>query len=192
LKKHFLCSTGTKISRSARPICFFAYIYSCIQPYSKGVGHVLQKRLMARRARPDQRWEGSFGDGGGQPGSSARKGRSLAIDQPCASRTFPGGEARHCTGRWPIASGRAAKCGSGDPQNQPPPESHVRRDFSDTKVMSVPGVELVAKQHQGKALTSEPPRRQATSPGGRSELWRQGGRSRRHERHGKHCTEGFA
>jgi hypothetical protein len=49
--------------------------------------------------------------------------------------------------------------------------------------MSVPGVELVGKQQQGRALTSEPLRRQATSPGGRSKLGRQGGRSRRGERH---------
>jgi hypothetical protein len=49
--------------------------------------------------------------------------------------------------------------------------------------MSVPGVELVGEQHQGMALTSEPLRRQATSPGGRSKFGRQGGRSRRKERH---------
>ena len=46
---------------------------------------------MARRVRPDQRWEAGAGAGGGQPGSSARKGRSLAADQPCASRHFSGG-----------------------------------------------------------------------------------------------------
>jgi hypothetical protein len=40
--------------------------------------------------------------------------------------------------------------------------------FSETKLMSVPGVELVGEQHQGRALTSEPLRRQASSPGGRS------------------------
>jgi hypothetical protein len=34
------------------------------------------------------------------------------------------------------------------------------------KLMSVPGVELVGEQHQGWALTSEPPCRQVTSPGG--------------------------
>jgi hypothetical protein len=28
--------------------------------------------------------------GGGQPRSNARKGRSLAVDQPCASQIFPG------------------------------------------------------------------------------------------------------
>jgi hypothetical protein len=82
--------------------------------------------------------------------------------------------------------------------------SHVRRAFSETKLMTVRGVELVGKQHQGKALTTEPPRRKATSPGGRSKPRRQGGRSRRQERHdlaattlwvgaaGKPCTEGFA
>jgi hypothetical protein len=49
--------------------------------------------------------------------------------------------------------------------------------------MSIPGVELVGEQHKGMALTSEPLRRRATPPGGRSKLWRQGGRSRRWERH---------
>jgi hypothetical protein len=159
---------------------------SCIQPYSKGMELVLQKRLMARRVRPDQRWEVGHvgvGAGGGQPGSNAREGRSLAVDQPSASRTFPGSEARQCTCWWPVACGGAAECGGGDPQDQPPPKSHIRRDFSETKLMSVPGVELVGKRHKGKALTSEPPRRQATSSGGRSEHGRQGGRLRRQERH---------
>jgi hypothetical protein len=62
--------------------------------------------------------------------------------------------------------------------------------FRKTKMMSVPGVELVGKQHQG-GLTSEPPRRQDTSPGGRSNLGRQGGRSRRKERTRKPRAEGF-
>jgi hypothetical protein len=47
--------------------------------------------------------------------------------------------------------------------------------FLETKLMSVPGVELVGEQHHGRALTSEPPRRQVTSLGGRSNLGRQGG-----------------
>jgi hypothetical protein len=50
----------------------------------------LMERLMARRVRPDQRWDAGVGDGGGQLGRRAGKGRSLAVDQPCASRTFPG------------------------------------------------------------------------------------------------------
>jgi hypothetical protein len=69
--------------------------------------------------------------------------------------------------------------------------------------MSVSGVELVGEHHWGRALTSEPLRRQASSPGGRSKLGRQGGGSRRKERHdlvattlrvdaaGKPGTEGF-
>jgi hypothetical protein len=69
--------------------------------------------------------------------------------------------------------------------------------------MSVPGVELVGEQHQGRALTSEPLRREDTSSGGRSKLGRQGGRSQRRERQdlatttlwvgaaGKPRTEGF-
>jgi hypothetical protein len=34
------------------------------------------------------------------------------------------------------------------------------------KLMSVPGVELVEEPHHGRAITSEPPRRHDTSPGG--------------------------
>jgi hypothetical protein len=45
---------------------------------------------MARRVRPDQRWDAGVGAGGGQSGSIAMKGRSQAVDQPCASQTFPG------------------------------------------------------------------------------------------------------
>jgi hypothetical protein len=55
--------------------------------------------------------------------------------------------------------------------------------FSETILMSVPGVELVGEHQHGRALTSEPLRRQSTSPGGRSKLGRQGGRSRRKGRH---------
>jgi hypothetical protein len=53
-------------------------------------GHVPQERLMARRVRPDQRWDAGVRAGGGKPDSSAMKGRSMAVDQPCVSRTFPG------------------------------------------------------------------------------------------------------
>jgi hypothetical protein len=45
------------------------------------------------------RWDAGVGVGGVQPGSCARKGRSLAVDQPCATRNFPGGEGRHGTCR---------------------------------------------------------------------------------------------
>jgi hypothetical protein len=69
----------------------------------RGVGPALRQRLMARRVRPDQLWEAGVGAGGGQPGSSAKKGRSLAVDQPCASRTLPRGEVRHGTCRWLVA-----------------------------------------------------------------------------------------
>jgi hypothetical protein len=55
--------------------------------------------------------------------------------------------------------------------------------FLEIKLMSVPGIELVGEQHQGRALTRETPRRHDTSPGGgRSKLGRQGGQSRRKER----------
>jgi hypothetical protein len=51
--------------------------------------------------------------------------------------------------------------------------------LSDTQIMSVPGVKLVVEQHQGRALTRRLLRRQATSPGGRRTIGRQGGWSRR-------------
>jgi hypothetical protein len=65
LKKNNLCNTGTKICRSARPICFFAVRFYRIKSYFEGMGHVLQERLMARRVRPDQRWDAGVGAGGG-------------------------------------------------------------------------------------------------------------------------------
>jgi hypothetical protein len=46
-------------------IFFRGLILRIIQSYFKGVGHVLQKRLMARRVRPDQRWETGVGARGG-------------------------------------------------------------------------------------------------------------------------------
>jgi hypothetical protein len=55
--------------------------------------------------------------------------------------------------------------------------------FSVTKIMSVPGVELVGEWHQGRALTRRLLRRQVTSPGGRRTIGRQGGWSRRGKRH---------
>jgi hypothetical protein len=72
---------------------------------------------VARRVRPDQRWDKGVGGGDGPPGSTARRGRSLDVDQPNACRAFPGGEARHDTGRWSAASGEAARLGGGDPQD---------------------------------------------------------------------------
>jgi hypothetical protein len=143
--------------------------------------YVLRQRLMARRVRPDQRWKAGVGVGGGQPGSSARKGRSLVVYQSYACRTFPGvrQDRAHAGGRSQAEerlSEAAAILGI----------SRHRKAlygglFWKTKLMSLPGVELVGKQHQGE-LTSEPPRRPATSPGGRSKLGRQGGRSRRKKR----------
>jgi hypothetical protein len=71
--------------------------------------------------------------------------------------------------------------------------------FRKTKLMSVPGVELVGKQHQGRELTSEPLRRQATSPGGGVRLGgKEDGRDGRSDTKtgtvgaaGKPRTEGF-
>jgi hypothetical protein len=47
----------------------------------------------------DHLWDAGVGANGSLPGSSARKGRSLAVDHPCAGRTFPGGQARHAEER---------------------------------------------------------------------------------------------
>jgi hypothetical protein len=80
-----MCNTGAKISRSARPICFFVAKYYYIHSYFGGVGHVPQERVVARRVRPDKRWDAGVGAGDGHPGSIARKGRSLVVDQPSAS-----------------------------------------------------------------------------------------------------------
>jgi hypothetical protein len=64
---------------------------------------------VARRVQPDHRRDTGVGASDGQPGGSAMKGRSLDVDQPCASRAIPGGEARHDTCRWSVASGGAAR-----------------------------------------------------------------------------------
>jgi hypothetical protein len=48
---------------------------------------------VVRRVRSDHRWDAVVGCGGERPGSIAKEGRSLVVDQPWASRAFPG--ARH-------------------------------------------------------------------------------------------------
>jgi hypothetical protein len=45
-----------------------------------GVGHVPQERVVARRVRPNHRWDAGVGAGDGQPGSSAKKWCSLVVD----------------------------------------------------------------------------------------------------------------
>jgi hypothetical protein len=138
LNKQFLCNPGEGIPRSARPMFVFVVRYSWLQSYFGGWGHVPHERVVARRVRPDQRWDAGVGARDGQPGSNAMTGRSLAVDRPCACRAFPGIEARHDTYRWLVASGAAAKRGGGNPYDQPPPESLVRK----LEIMSVPGVEV--------------------------------------------------
>jgi hypothetical protein len=73
------------------------------------MGHVPQERVVARRVRPDPRLDADVGACDGKPGSSAMKGRSLAVDHPCARHAFPGGEARHEKGRWLVASEASAR-----------------------------------------------------------------------------------
>jgi hypothetical protein len=42
LKKQFLSNTGAKISRSARPICFFVVYYYLMRSYTGGWGMYLR------------------------------------------------------------------------------------------------------------------------------------------------------
>jgi hypothetical protein len=102
---------------------------------------------MARRVRPDQRWDVGVGVGGGQPGSNAMKGRSLAVDQPCASQTFPGvrHDMAHAGGR---AQAEDRLC-----EVVAILIINLRRKamygglFRIQKIVSVPGVEPVGEQH---------------------------------------------
>jgi hypothetical protein len=117
--------------------------------------------------------EAGVGAGDGQPGSNARKGRSLAVDKPYASRNLGVRRDMAQAGGRSQAEERlreAAAILRISRRRKPCTEV-----FLDTKLMSVPGVELVGEHHQGGVLTSEPLRRQVTSPGGRSKLGRQGG-----------------
>jgi hypothetical protein len=50
---------------------------------------------MARRVRADQRWEAVVGASGGQPGSIARKGRSLDADHVPVDTSQGGGKTWH-------------------------------------------------------------------------------------------------
>jgi hypothetical protein len=45
------------------------------------------------------------------------EGRSLAVDEPWASRAFPGGEARRDASKRQVAGGEAALSRGGDPQD---------------------------------------------------------------------------
>jgi hypothetical protein len=95
--KFFTLPSNAKISRSARPICFLKTKYSSETTIPFWVmRHVSQERVEARRVRPDQRCVEGVGNGGGQPGSSAKEGRSLAVDQCSSSPSDPiGGGGRH-------------------------------------------------------------------------------------------------
>jgi hypothetical protein len=86
-------ATGAKIpARAVRYV--FSLLDTTWYRCNWGVGHVSQERVVARRVRSDLRWDADVGYGGEQPGSIAREGRSLAIDQPWATHAFPGGEAQ--------------------------------------------------------------------------------------------------
>jgi hypothetical protein len=53
---------------------FFVARYCEMQSYFGGVGHVPQECVVARRARPDQRWNAGVGAGDGQPEMMSIKG----------------------------------------------------------------------------------------------------------------------
>jgi hypothetical protein len=82
--------TNTKISRSARPICFFATRYSHVLYRQGGEGGVCELSFWRKGVRTDQRRAAGVGAGGGQPGSSAMARRSLALVETCEIRVFLG------------------------------------------------------------------------------------------------------
>jgi hypothetical protein len=98
-------------------------------------------------------------------------GPSLAVDQPCASQTFPG--VRHDMAQ---AGGRSQ---AEERLCQAAAILMINRRrksmYGGLFRLSVSGVELVGEQHPGMALTRRLLRRQATSPGGRRTIGRQGG-----------------
>jgi hypothetical protein len=59
--------------------------------------------------------------GGGQPGSSAKGGRSLAVDHP--------GEARNYVGRRMAATGGATRSGGSGPRDRPSAEEPGTEGF---------------------------------------------------------------
>jgi hypothetical protein len=107
---------------------------------------------MARRVRPDERWDAGVGAGGRKPGISAMKGRSLAVDQPRVSRAFPGvrHDMAHAGGRSQTEEqlGEAAAIVKISRHRN----AMYGVFFSETKIMSVPGVELLGKLHHSRAL----------------------------------------
>jgi hypothetical protein len=100
------------------------------------------------------------------------KGRSLSVDQPCASQTFPGvrHDMTHAGGRSQAEErlGEAAAILMISRRRK----ALYGGLFLDTNIMLVPGVEPVGKQHHGRALTLRLLRRHASSLGGRSTLGR--------------------
>jgi hypothetical protein len=92
-------------------------ILSCLR-----VGHVYEGSCCGDEGTDGSELALGIGAGGGQPGSSARARRSLAVNQPCGTRVSHGGEARSYGGRWRVAAGGAARFGGGGPRDYPPPE----------------------------------------------------------------------
>jgi hypothetical protein len=74
---------------------FFATEYSSDTVLFGEVRLVFVKYFVARKVRTDQRWDAGVGTGGGQPGSSAREGRSLHVDRHVDVELIQRGAPRH-------------------------------------------------------------------------------------------------
>jgi hypothetical protein len=87
----------------------------------------LQKCVVARGVRTDQRWDAGVGAGGGKPASSARVWRSLDVDEHVDVE--PAERGQHDTrSEEDCSDGRSGEVWPrGAPQYQPPRENPVRR-----------------------------------------------------------------
>jgi hypothetical protein len=124
--------TITEISRSARPICFFATKYPLIPSRKGGGGGVYEILFWRKGARTAPRSDAGVRASGGQPGSGAMARCSLAVAQPREFQVSLGVEARSYAGRGRIAAGGATRSGGGGPQDRPPPNNNRHGEFSNT------------------------------------------------------------
>jgi hypothetical protein len=92
-------------------------------------GHIFDEVLGGEEGTGGSELATGVGTGGGQPGSSAMVGRSLAIDQPCESRVSLGGEERRSEGQRRVGAGGATRSGGGGPQDRPPLEKPGTEGF---------------------------------------------------------------
>jgi hypothetical protein len=104
LKNQFLCNTGAKISLSARPICFLRSNTNGYNPTMGGGtctsgafdGGEGTAGLAVGRGRWSRWW---------QAGKHRQTGALARRRQAMCQSNLPGGEARHGTCRWSVASG---------------------------------------------------------------------------------------